>query len=303
MRILVTGANGLVGSRVCDLLAQSSDSVTGIGRGPRRVSGSWPYEPGDLADAESVAEQFAAFRPEAVIHCASAADVDGCERDRDGAFADNVCVTGHVATAARKAGAHLVHASTDYLFDGTAGPYSEEDRTSPRGTYALTKQMAEQAVQILAGRWTIARLSAVYGWPGGRRANFGSWLVSTLKRGEQVRLFEDQFLSPSLALNVAEMLVELARRQLDGVWNICGAEVVNRVTFGQQLCRAFGFDPALIVPVKLDESQLLAPRPKQGGLRVTKALEALTAKPLSLNDSLQRFRREYDEANREGGST
>ncbi len=117
-----------------------------------------------------------------------------------------------------------MHVSTDYVFDGEAGPYDVEALPNPRGVYALTKHGGEQAVKALAFlRGAIARTAVVYGWPQAGRPNFGSWLVSALKEGKPVKLFEDQFVSPTLALNVAEMLAELGARRLTGVWHTAGA--------------------------------------------------------------------------------
>jgi dTDP-4-dehydrorhamnose reductase len=247
----------------------------------------------DLTDARAVEGIVAEARPEVVINTASMTDVDRCERNPEMAYASNVEATAHLCRAARSAGAHLIHVSTDYVFDGERGPYGEEDVPNPRGTYATTKHMAEQAVCVLGPSWTIARTAVVYGWPPSSRPNFGSWMVSTLRKGESVRLFEDQFVSPSLALNVATMLAEIAERKLKGMWNACGASVVDRLTFGRELCGVFGFNSALCVGSKVDDAKLDSPRPRRCGLRAEKAAAQLQAKPLALADALAAFHAEY----------
>jgi dTDP-4-dehydrorhamnose reductase len=136
----------------------------------------------------------------------------------------------------------------------------------------------------------------VYGWPPAGRPNFGSWLLGALRKGEQVRLFKDQFVSPSLADSVAEQLAELTERRLTGVWNICGAEVVSRVDFGLALCSEFGLDPQLVVASRLGEARFKAPRPSRSGLRVDKAMAELTAQPMNLVASLSRFRHAVERA-------
>ncbi len=294
MRLLVTGANGLVGSRVCHLLAEQGHEVVGTGRGPRRAPGSWRYLPADLAREPEVAAAFEAATPEAVIHCASMTEVDACEKAPEQAHAANVDAVAFVARAARRTGAHLVHVSTDYVFDGEAGPYAEDAIPHPRGVYALTKHMGEQAAQVFVPGCAIARTAVVYGWPPVEgRLNFGAWLVGALEKGQPVRLFEDQFVSPSHAGNVAEMLVELAVRGLGGTWHTCGAEVLSRVAFGRAFCEHLGFDAGLLVPTKLADLKLAAPRPLRSGLRVDKALRELKAHPLGLAESLGRFRQEW----------
>jgi dTDP-4-dehydrorhamnose reductase len=297
MRILVTGANGLVGSRTCGLLAAQGHEVVGLGRGERRATGSWRYVSCELTREAEVSAAFADASPEAVIHCASMTEVDACEREPSLAFAANVDATAFVARASRRAGAHLVHVSTDYVFDGEAGPYDEEALPNPRGVYALTKHMGEQTARVLAPGCAIARTAVVYGWPPVEgRLNFGAWLVGNLEKRQPVRLFEDQFISPSYAPSVAAMVAELAVRRLGGVWNTCGAEVVNRVRFGQAVCETFGFDPGLLLPTRMAELKLSAPRPLRSGLLVDKARRELEARPLELAESLARFHEDWRRA-------
>lgn len=293
MRWLVTGANGLVGSRLCQLLAGEGHTVTGVGRGPRRAMGDWEYRSVELTEEGEVASAAVSARPEVIVHTASMTEVDACEKNPRQAYAANVSAAVHVAQAARNCGAHLVQVSTDYVFDGERGEYSEEDLPNPRGVYAITKHMGEEAVKVFAPSWAICRTAVVYGWPPAGRPNFGSWLISSLERKQPTKLFDDQLVSPSLAENVAEMLAEIGTRKLEGLWNTCGAEILDRVSFGRALCQVFGFDPSLLVPTKMRELKLPSPRPLRSGLRVEKAGRELSKKPLALAQSLARLHRAY----------
>ncbi|MFZ5471756.1 MAG: SDR family oxidoreductase [Myxococcota bacterium] len=293
MRILVTGANGLVGSRLCALLASRGHEVTGVGRGERRAQGPFTYRSVELTRGDEVFAAVDVSKPEAVVHTASMTEVDACERAPQDAYAANVDAARFVAEACRAKEAHLLHVSTDYVFDGDAGPYSEDDLPNPRGVYATTKLMGELAVRVFAPSWAIARTAVVYGWPPAGRPNFGSWLVSSLEKGQSVKLFEDQWVSPSLADNVAAMLAELTERKLPGVWNTCGAEVVDRVTFGKALCEVFGFDTSLLAPSKMKDVNLPSPRPAKSGLLTAKAARELSAKPVGLAESLRRFHQDW----------
>lgn len=295
-RFLVTGSNGLVGSRVCTQLVKAGHEVVGASIGARRTEGEYRYVSCDLSDDAQVNALFATARPEVVIHPASMTVVDACEKDPPAAFAANVRAPANVAMACRAFSAHLLHVSTDYVFDGDHGPYTEEDVPNPRGVYAVTKHMGEQAVRSLAPSWAIARTAVVYGWPASGRPNFGAWLLTTLLEGKQARLFEDQFVSPSLADNVAEMLVELGERKLQGLWNCAGASVVNRVHFGLALCEEFGLDKSLCVPTRLADMKLASPRPLHTGLVMDKTRAALKAQPLALPEALRQFHAAYDAA-------
>jgi dTDP-4-dehydrorhamnose reductase len=294
MRITVTGANGLVGSRLCHWLVVEGHTVTAIARGDRRARGDFEYLSCDLADAAATGRAMAAGRPQVIIHTASMTEVDACERDPAAAWTANVVAAFNVAEQARALDAHLVHVSTDYVFDGQDGPYDEHARPNPQGVYARTKWLGEEAVKLIAPRWAIARTAVVYGYPPSQRPNFGSWLLEALRARQTVRLFVDQLVSPSLALNVAEQLAELGVRRLEGVWNTAGAEVVNRMQFGEAMCEAFGLDRRLLQPVRLADAGLASPRPPRSGLRVDKALSALKARPLGLKASLEQFRAEVE---------
>ncbi|MEN9796913.1 MAG: hypothetical protein RL653_609 [Pseudomonadota bacterium] len=289
MRCLVTGSNGLVGARLSRLLASRGHEVLGLSRGPRRAEGPFTYLARDLTDAGAVRAAVADFRPDVVFNPAAATDVDGCERDRPSAWAVNVEAVASLGRACAEVGAHLVHVSTDYVFDGEAGPYDEDAAPNPRGAYATTKWLGEQAARFWVPGATVARTAVVYGWPAAGRPNFGSWLLSSLAAGKTVQLFEDQFVSPSLADNVAEMLAELGERKLGGTFHAAGAEVVDRLTFGRALCERFGFDPILARPSRLADAKLLSPRPRHSGLRVEKAAAQLAARPLGLGESLERL--------------
>ncbi|AGC46354.1 dTDP-4-dehydrorhamnose reductase [Myxococcus stipitatus DSM 14675] len=290
MRVLVTGSNGLVGSRACELLEKRGHAVVGLGRGPRRTGGTYDYVSVDLTRDADVAQALSSAAPDVVIHCASMTDVDSCEKNAEAAYAANVQATAAVARGARTAGAHLVHVSTDYVFDGDAGPYDEAAVPNPRGVYALTKHLGEQTVRVLAPGSAIARTAVVYGWPPVEgRLNFGAWLVTNLSKGQSVRLFDDQIVSPSLADNVAAMLVELGERKLGGVWNTCGGAVMDRVAFGRALCEVFGFDAGLVIPTRMADLKLPSPRPLKSGLKTDKARAELAEKPLDLAESLSRF--------------
>lgn len=294
LKVVVTGANGLVGERLLRLLASRGHETWGFGRGAQRTD-TGRYVSVELGDAARLSETLRELRPDVVINCAAMTDLDECERNPSGAFTANVEGVATLARSTRELDGHLVHLSTDYVFDGEAGPYDVEAIPNPRGVYALTKHAGEEAVRALCARgsWTIARTAVVYGWPSTGKNNFGSWLLESLGAGKTVKLFTDQWISPTHASNAAEMIFELAERRLAGLWHVSGAEHVNRVTFGQRLCAIFGFDPKLIEQHRMSEVNLPTPRPAKAGLNVERALETLTAKPLTLDAALARLHAEY----------
>jgi len=286
--ILVTGANGLVGSRLVARLALEW-RVVAVGRGPARVEGA-EYHALELAERGPLRALIERLRPEGVIHAAAMTDVDACERDPAAAWAVNVGAVEEVAQAARAAGAHLLALSTDYVFDGAAGPYSEDDVPNPRGTYARTKRCGEEAALLIAPGAAVARVAVVYSGRPGAKRTFADSAAEALLAGREVRAFEDQHVSPTLADNAAQMAIGLYRSRRAGIWHTTGASVVSRVEFCRALARKLGADERLVVPTRLAEAKLLAPRPLRAGLRVDKIRALLgDGAPWTLEAQLDRF--------------
>jgi dTDP-4-dehydrorhamnose reductase len=293
MRVAITGANGLVGGEAVARLGGRHE-VLGLGRGPCRLAGP-PAAWADacLGDGRSVERALLDFGPQAVLHAGAATDVDGCERDPEGAWRANVDGTAEVARACRALGARLVAVSTDYVFDGEAGPYGEEDLPNPRGAYARTKRCGEEAALLLAPDCAVARVAVVYSGRPGAKPTFATQIVEKLSRGEPVRAFHDQLVSPTLAASAAAMCLELLlEHDFRGVLHASGATVLDRVDFAHRVARRFGLSGE-IVPVRTADVRLPAPRPLRGGLRVERARALLREQPLAVDEAIDRFHAEW----------
>jgi dTDP-4-dehydrorhamnose reductase len=296
--VLVTGANGLVGSRVAGRLAQAGHPVVAAGRGPRRESiadlSGVEYLEVDFARPGALREALDRVGPRAVIHCGAMTDVDACEADPVQAWAVNVSATAEASVAARAIGARLVALSTDYVFDGEAGrSYSEEDRPNPRGAYARTKRAAEEAALLLGGDVAVARVAVVYSARKGSKRTFAGTAADALVAGKEVKAFVDQTVSPTLADNAAEMVIGLCESGEKGIWHCAGATALTRVEFARALARSLGADERLVVPVTLASVLLTAPRPRNSSLRVDRIRRLLgSSLPLDLAAQLERFARE-----------
>jgi dTDP-4-dehydrorhamnose reductase len=269
VRILVTGSNGLLGTKVLErLLSEGADQPLGASRNERANGylGDLPFWRLDVTDAADVERVLDEARPDAVIHTAALTDVDGCERQQDLARAVNTDGAGNVARACAARGIRLVHLSTEYVFDGEAGPYRESDPVNPLGWYAKTKEAGERAVVAAGGNAAIARTTIIFGYAPHVRANFVLWLVGQLREGKRVRIIYDQIGSPTLAENLAQMVLALAASDAGGVFNTVGADVMSRLEFAQQIAATFGLDAGLIDPITTAEFGQPAPRPLRAGL-------------------------------------
>ena len=273
MRILVTGANGLLGTKAIERLLQDPDAEPLAAYHQSRTNeylGTFPFWWLDTSSADDVARVLDEARPDAVIHAGAFTNVDGAERDRDAAWASNAEGTGTVARACTARGIRLVYVSTEYVFDGTAGPYRETDPVNPQGWYAKSKEAGEQAVIAAGGDWAIGRTTVVYGYAQHVRANFVLWLVGKLRAGERVNIVDDQIGSPTLAENLAEMVLALAQSRETGIFNTAGAAVLSRLEFSWQIAETFGLDASLMDPVTTAALKQAAPRPLKAGLLMDK---------------------------------
>jgi dTDP-4-dehydrorhamnose reductase len=291
MSVLVTGANGLVGSCVVARLAAAGEKVVAAGRGPRRGGpAAAEYVELDLRQPEALRALVRSSGARAVIHCAAMTDVDGCEKDPVQAFTINAGGTEAAALGCRDVGARLVALSTDYVFDGERGPYTEDDAPNPRGVYARTKRAGEEAALLLAPDCAVARVAVVYSGRPGAKRTYALTAAEQLLAGKEVRAFQDQVISPTLADNAAEMVVGLWRSGQAGIWHCAGGSIVSRVEFCRALARKLRADERLVVPVPLSSVKLAAPRPAHSGLVVERIRRLLgRSVPLELPDALDRF--------------
>ncbi|MCX8183092.1 MAG: dTDP-4-dehydrorhamnose reductase [Crenarchaeota archaeon] len=290
MKILVTGASGLLGSKICLLALKKGHEVYSVYR-EHAVDSGKPVKL-DLTSWSDVFKAFSELKPEAVIHAAAYTDVDGCEANRDTAWSVNAESTRLVAEASARIGAHLTYVSTDYVFDGEKGLYTEDDEPNPINYYGYTKLKGEEYVKQHGEQWCIARASVIYGWGAEHKPNFATWLISSLSQGKEVKVLTDQHVSPTFNTNLAEMLLEIAERRITGVLHTAGATRVSRHGFALKLAEAFQLDVNMVKPASMREIPWKARRPRDSSLNVSKALMLLESKPLRLEQALEMMRKE-----------
>jgi len=235
-----------------------------------RFLGDFPYFQLDITDAHAVSNLVADIRPEAVIHTAAFTAVDACETQRELSWRVNVDGTANVAAACREASVRLAHVSTEYVFDGESGPYTEEDIPHPISYYGLSKLESEKAVRERCSDWAIARTTVLFGEAPNVRPSFVAWLVDKLGKGETVRVVDDQIGSPTLADNLAEMLLAVLDSDRQGIYNTVGDSIIDRHSFAVIAAERFGLDPNLIQRIKTSELNQPAARPLKAGLIMEK---------------------------------
>jgi dTDP-4-dehydrorhamnose reductase len=304
VRILVTGSNGLLGTKLLErLLADQAHEPLGADHTDRSNGylGEAPFWRLDVADAANVEQVMDEARPDVVIHAAAFTNVDACERERDLAQSINTDGAANVARACAARDRRLVHLSTEYVFDGQAGPYRESDPVHPLGWYAQTKAAGEQAVTAAGGRSVIARTTIIYGYAAHRQPDFARWLIGQLRAGGRARIVHDQIGSPTLADNLAQMTLALATSDVSGIFNTVGADVLSRLDFARQIADVFDLDASLIDPITTADLAQPAPRPLQAGLLMDHFRATFPKVPvLGVREGLTILKTQIDAAARSG---
>ena len=294
LKLLVTGASGLYGSKLAELsTARNFQVYSGYSQDQPAYGTPIHF---DVSDKTRVKEAFQKVNPEVVVHAAALTDVDKCELEKELAWKINVEGTSNIAEAAKESHAFLVYISTDYVFDGEKGHYEETDKTHPINHYGLTKLESERIVKDIFGEYCVARGSVIYGSaPAARKVNFALWVLNKLKRNEQVRIVTDQWNSPTLNTNLAEMTLEIIKRRLSGTFHLSGATRVNRYDFAKLIAQTFSLDADLVKPSTSAEFSWAAKRPRDSSFNTAKAQQMLKSKPLQIYPALERMKQELSQ--------
>lgn len=290
-RLLITGAGGLLGANLA-LAAQAAghDVIAVDFLHPIRHRDVVSVQ-ADLASPGAAMKVFDVQRPRWAVHCAAAVEVDACEADPETAYRLNRDMAGHVAMAARAAGARLVHISTDAVFSGERGGYSEDDEPHPVNTYGSSKLDGERVALSECPEALVVRTN-IFGWNARPKLSLSEWFLQRLRRGERCTGFTDVSFSPIAVTELARLLLELVPTPVSGVLHVAGGETVSKYEFGLRIAEAFQLSPAAIVPGSVDEIQPRARRARRLGLDVRKA-EALVGAPMpALGPMLRRWRQE-----------
>ncbi|MEW6504686.1 MAG: SDR family oxidoreductase [Chloroflexota bacterium] len=291
MRILVTGASGLLGLNFA-LRYHTDHQVSGVvHRHPLRNP---PFRQivADLSDSQLLEAVLEQTQPEVVLHCAALANLDECERNPQRAFQVNVELPEMLARCAVRDGFRLVHLSTDAVFDGQRGEYTEEDTPNPLSVYACTKWQAEQRVLETCPQALVARVN-FYGWSLSGQRSLGEFFFYNLKEGRPVKGFTDVIFCPLEATQLADLLLRLVEKEAAGLFHVVSRECQSKYQFGVNLARRFGLDERLIEPVSVMEGGLVARRSPNLSLRTDKLRTALGEEPPGQAAALDRFYQLY----------
>ena len=288
MKILVTGASGLLGANVALEAARAGHEVFGVSHSKTLRTDAFTALTADLLDETALRGLIQQVRPEWVIHCAALADLEACERDPGLARRLNGEVPGILAETCREGGARLLQVSTDAVFDGVKGSYVETDDPNPRSVYAETKLAGERAVAAADPGALIARVNLFGFSPSGKRSLAEHFLYNLIA-GNELKGFTDVYFCPLLVNDIAGIFFRMLALGLGGLYHVFSSECVSKYDFGVRIAERFGLDAGLIEPILVDDYGLAVARSPNLTMVVHKLSTALGEPLPALSPMIERF--------------
>lgn len=287
MRVWITGVSGLLGLHMAwETLARGWE-VFGTARRQALPAAPFPVVLGDLTDPDFLDWVWEQAQPQLIVHTAALAHVDACEQDPQTAYRINAWLPGQLAQRAAREGIPLVHISTDAVFDGQRGQYTEEDRPNPLSVYGKTKLQGERAVLEAYPQALVLRVN-FFGWSLSGKRSLVEWFLGQLReRQRRIPGFADVWFCPLLANHLACLILLCVERGLTGLYHAVASQCLTKFEFGRLVAQAFGFPPERIQPVSVEEAGLRARRAHHLTLRVDKLTQDLGMTPPSPQEGLR----------------
>lgn len=289
MKILITGSNGLLGQKLVELLQARGEYLIATARG----SSALPITHGefhtlDITDAAEVDRVASLTKPDAIINTAAMTQVDQCETEREACWKANVTSVENLVRASEKNNIHLVHVSTDFIFDGSDGPLLETAVPNPVNYYGESKLAAENVVLKSSARWSILRTVLVYGITKDMsRSNIVLWVKNSLEQGKTIQVVNDQWRTPTLAEDLAMGCYLAVAKKATGIYNISGKDFLTPYDIAVLTAEFFKLDKSLIRITDSTQFKQPAKRPPKTGFIIDKAKRELGYEPRSFKEGLQ----------------
>lgn len=289
-KVLITGSNGLVGQALQFEFLQNTQLdivATSLHENRFLQNEAIQFEILDITNATQVEYVLGMYKPDVIINAAAISQIDFCEENKDLAWEINVQGVQHILRSAEKIKAHVVHLSSDFVFDGYRGMYAENDQANPVSFYGQTKLESEKLVQAYPYKWSIVRTVLVYGNnPNINRNNILTWVYNALQEEKEITVVDDQLRTPTLDRDLASGIRTIVEKQATGLFHISGNEYVSVYEFALKIADVFQLSKAFISPISSLHLNQVGKRPPKTGFNITKANKELGYIPASINDGL-----------------
>ncbi|MBN2572911.1 MAG: dTDP-4-dehydrorhamnose reductase [Ignavibacteriales bacterium] len=284
-KILIVGSNGMLGQRLIEhYLTDENTDLLCSSIEEKSLIENVNYFCADITDKKTIGKIIKEFKPDFIINAAAYTDVDRSETERVLAQKINVEGVANLANYSSVVNSHLIYISTDYVFDGIKGPYSEDDIPNPINYYGKTKLAGENAIKKYDTKHTILRTNVLFGLGKNVKSDFVKWFIESLRNNKPVQIVDDQINNPTYVDDLVDAIGRVIEYKKKGLFNIGGAEFLNRYEFALRIADFFGFDKSLITPVKTEVFNQPARRPLKSGLITLKAETELGYKPSSYEE-------------------
>jgi len=288
--ILITGSNGLLGQKLIDLYLKNNDvNLIATARGNNRypIKKGYEYAALDITLSDQVQHVIKKYKPDCIINTAAMTNVDQCEGNKSDAENLNINAVSYLVKAANNEGAHFIQLSTDFIFDGKYGPYTEDAQPNPLSFYGETKLKAENIIKNQAKKWSIIRTVLVYGIVHDMsRSNIVLWAKNALEKGQPLKIVDDQFRSPTLAEDLAIGCQLVEHNEAEGVYNISGKDQMSIVSLVERVADYFQLDKSTIKRVSSSTLNQPAKRPPITGFNLDKSIKELGYNPHSFEEGI-----------------
>jgi len=292
LNIALIGGNSKIASAIIRLIEKETDWKLHVYSSSLKKTGNDRiiYKSVHYSDIKLLKEDFLESRPDFIINTAAMTNVDACEDLRQEAWSANVTFIEQLARLSLIVESHLIHFSTDYVFDGIKGPYSEQDHPNPISYYGKTKLAGENAVLKSHVNNTVLRTNVVYGLTNEHQQDFVQWVINNNESNTTMNIVDDQYSNPTLTDDLALSVKRVIEKKRCGVYHIGGNTYCSRLEFAQQIAKIFHLDENLFNPVKTDSLHQKAQRPLRGGLVNLKAHTDLNVQFCTIQEGLVRLR-------------
>lgn len=290
MKILITGSNGLLGQKLIKLLANNKEvDVLATSLGENRISSKtgYTYQSLDITNQQEIEDIFNAYQPNVVINTAAMTNVDACESDQENCWKLNVNAVEYLIDCSEKHNTHLIHLSTDFIFDGEDGPYKEEDTPNPLSYYGESKLAAEKLLQNSSIKWSIVRTIIVYGiGENMSRSNIVLWAKEALEKGNPLTIVNDQYRSPTLAEDLAIGCWLIAKKEAKGIYHVSGKDIMSIIELVNRVADFYNYNKSIVSPISSSSLNQTAKRPPKTGFILDKSYNDLGYNPVSFEEGL-----------------